>query len=503
MRHWTWLVIVAAISSACSTSEIRIPHSVALVQPDAPYAEAQLLDVGVMLFDAGVPEGEIGQDLLEELLRDGTFVQIRRAEAVMLAVTLTDTLRNSRQWGSVWTTPRFSNAADLNVTAGILQSDGNIVALHVTATDATGRVWLDDDYDLETTAGAYNRQRYPTLDPYQDIFNTIANDLVAIRSELTTGEIANIRTVAELRYANDLSPDAFQGYVEERGNGAYEAVRLPASDDPMVARTRSVRQRERVFFETLDQYYEEFQLEASNSYDGWREFSREDSIRLQEAARAAKLRTALGALTIAMSIAYGSNNNDNLADRLIADAGIYIGGDLLRAGAVRRQERMLYTQSLRELSESFDDDVKPLVVEIQGTQHRLTGTADAQYEEWRRLLQQLFISETGFVPEDISVYAEPAPEPAIAPAAAPGLAPATEAGVAPAAGTEAAPAAGTEASPAAGTEASPAAEVQLVPAAEAPASETPAAPNSVSNPAPGTDAQEATNDAGGGKEADA
>jgi hypothetical protein len=52
-----------------------------------------------------------------------------------------------------------------------------------------------------------------------------------------------------------------------------------------------------------------------------------------------------------------------------------------------------------------------MVVEIQGTQHRLTGTANAQYDEWRSLLRQVFISESGFVPEDVAIYTEPEPEP--------------------------------------------------------------------------------------------
>jgi hypothetical protein len=95
------------------------------------------------------------------------------------------------------------------------------------------------------------------------------------------------------------------------------------------------------------------------------------------------------------------------------------------------------------LSESFDDSVKPLVVEIEGTEHRLTGTADAQYEEWRELLRDLFISETGFEPADIDVYADPLPAP-----------------------------------------------------------ETPAAPDSAANPSSEPEAQEATSDADGGTEAD-
>src|SRR5690606_15939891 len=55
----------------------------------------------------------------------------------------------------------------------------------------------------------------------------------------------------------------------------------------------------------------------------------------------------------------------------------------------------------------FDDEVQPLVVEVQGTEHRLTGTAEAQYHEWRDLLRRLFVSETGFAAEDMNIYIEP------------------------------------------------------------------------------------------------
>ena len=55
----------------------------------------------------------------------------------------------------------------------------------VSAKDSTGRVWLDEDlYEMETAAGAFNRQRYPELDPYQDVFNSIANDLAVAAEKL-------------------------------------------------------------------------------------------------------------------------------------------------------------------------------------------------------------------------------------------------------------------------------------------------------------------------------
>ena len=410
----TLLVLFGATLAACSTQEVKYAHSVPLVAAPASLAEDELLDVAVVIFNSGVPDGEIDRELLEELMRDGTFVNIRRAEAMYMAVNLSETLRKSGHWGSVWVTPRDSTALDLNVRAEILQSDGNVVELHVVAQDATGRVWLNQEYDMETAASSYNRQRYPGIDPYQDVFNEIANDLAALRAGMGAEDIAQIRTIGELRYASELIPEAFGDYLEQSGDGIYEPVRLPAIGDPMLQRMRSVRQREQLFFETLDQNYDNFALQASDSYDGWREYSREDSIRAKEAARAAKLRTGLGALAIALSIAYGQDaDNNSLADAIVRDAGIYIGGDLLRSAATRRQERRLHTQSLQELAESFDDDVKPLVVEVQGTQYRLTGTADAQFQEWQGLLRQLFISETGFVPDDIDVFIEPDPEPEV------------------------------------------------------------------------------------------
>ena len=437
--------VIAAILCGCSTQEVVIAHTVPLsTTAVGTYPESELLDVGILIFEAGVPQGEIEQKVLEELMRDGTYPHIRRAESIFQPVQLRNALERSGHWGAVWVTPRDSTAVDLNVLGEILRSDGYIYALHVRATDSTGRVWLDEDYDMETAARAYNRQYYPTQDPYQDVFNEIANDLAAVRATLDSATIADIHSVSELRFAGALSPEAFGDYIEENRDGNFETVRLPAADDPMFGRIRSVRQREQLFLETLDQYYENFALDAADSYDNWREFTRDDSIRLAEAARAAKLRTTFGALAIALSVAYGGqSDSDALTDVILQNAGVMIGNDLLRSAAVRRQEKRLYTQSLQELSEDFDDTSKTLVVEVQGTQHRLEGTAEAQYEEWQSLLRQMFISETGIVPEEIAIYAEPtvAPGAEAAPAvnlsAAPAAAGSTDSGAAADAGAPA------------------------------------------------------------------
>jgi hypothetical protein len=145
----------------------------------------------------------------------------------------------------------------------------------------------------------------------------------------------------------------------------------------------------------------------------------------------------MGIATIVASIVYGQQSDGQFTDRMLRDALMYVGVDMIRASQVRKQEKQLHTQTLEELSTDFEDDIKPMVVEIQGTQHRLTGTADAQYEEWRNLLKQIFVTESGFVPEDVAIYTEPAieapvelppPAPEAAPESTPEAAPAPEGG---------------------------------------------------------------------------
>ncbi len=409
MRRIGILLLGVVLLSGCSTSVVRVAHSVALVPATETIPEEQLLDVAVAMFNPGVPDGDIDREVLEELIREGTFVQIRRTEARYMTVHLRDTLQKSGHWGAVWVTPEESLVADLQVTAEILHSDGDRVELAVQAIDAAGRVWLDDDYEMSTAAGAYNRQRYPDRDPYQDVFNSIANDLADIQANLSAREAENLRAIAALRFAGDISPEAYGDYLEANRNGTYDLNRLPAENDPQFDRTLRVREREHLFIETLNEHYEGFYQSADDSYNGWREFAREESIAIRELERSSRWRTTLGIASVVASVLYGANSDGDFTSRMLRDAMMYTGMDLIKTAAVRRQEKRLHTEALEELSMSFDDELEPMVVEIQGTQHRLTGTADIQYAEWRDLLLEIYTAETGFIPE-MEIYTEPFPE---------------------------------------------------------------------------------------------
>jgi hypothetical protein len=153
---------------------------------------------------------------------------------------------------------------------------------------------------------------------------------------------------------------------------------------------------------------------------------------------------------------------------------------------VRRQEKQLHIETLEELSVSFEEEVTPLVVEVAGVQHRLTGTAAVQYAEWRDLLRQLYISETGFVPEDVEIYAEPEPVPALEEAAtgAPAEVPADASETTATGEAAAVPAPATETAPA---ETTPAEAAETTPAPQPNADDSSAPPAAATEQADGMD----------------
>ena len=88
--------------------------------------------------------------------------------------------------------------------------------------------------------------------------------------------------------------------------------------------------------------------------------------------------------------------------RGIQHVGISKGLETIIGGITRASEAKIHLQSIKELSESFGSEAAPMVVTVEGEARRLTGTAAAQYESWRRLLKQIYEAETGFS-DDVNV----------------------------------------------------------------------------------------------------
>jgi hypothetical protein len=69
--------------------------------------------------------------------------------------------------------------------------------------------------------------------------------------------------------------------------------------------------------------------------------------------------------------------------------------EAIKSGLGKNTEANISRESLKELGGSFNAEAEPLVVEIEGQTRRLTGTAEERYQEWRRLLREIYSAETG------------------------------------------------------------------------------------------------------------
>jgi len=117
----------------------------------------------------------------------------------------------------------------------------------------------------------------------------------------------------------------------------------------------------------------------------------------------------LGAAALIASI-FAPNSCSSYDSCRIADAarnaGTMGGIAAILSGVKKYADARVHAEALKELTNSFQAEVAPQVVEVEGHTLRLTGTAEDQYREWRKLLKQLYEEETG------SAAAPPPPAPA-------------------------------------------------------------------------------------------
>ena len=149
-------------------------------------------------------------------------------------------------------------------------------------------------------------------------------------------------------------------------------------------------------------------------YHSWRKTAREEAINYRQVRRSANMQKLMGAVILAGSLAVdtdsGGRQSRNI-NRSLQNIGISEGINTIMKGFSRGSEASMHIESIKELSESFGAEAAPMVVNVEGQTRRLTGTAAAQYESWRRLLKEIYEAETGFVETEAPSAPERVAEP--------------------------------------------------------------------------------------------
>jgi hypothetical protein len=378
---------------ACAVEESITAEETHLIVAEAPPDEALLLDIGISEFVDGVPEGNNPEDT-------GIYAEIRSAEARYLPYHLKNTLQGTGHWGAVRVVPSQSAYTDILVSGEIRESDGEFVEIDISVADARGRHWFSKTYAAQTGLSSYSENRDRRQDPYQKVFNDVANDLRIFVKTLPPGDIRELRQVAELKFFADMSPLAYGEHLAKNEKGEISIVRLPAENDPSVDRLRQIRERDRLVVDTLNEHYANFYYGIAIPYHSWRKVTREESINYRQVKRSAMMQTLIGAVVIAGSLAANTSDSSRSQQRMkgqLQNIAIGQGIEAMMSGFTRVSESKIHIESIRELSESFGAEAAPMVVTVEGETRQLTGTAAAQYESWRRLLKDIYEAETGFV----------------------------------------------------------------------------------------------------------
>jgi len=405
----TALVIAAfSLLPACAVNEVITAEETELVVAETPPDEGQLLDIGIVQFAEGIPKDN-------DPAESGVYEEIRSAESRYLAYHLKTTLQATGHWGAVRVIPSRDAFTDVIISAAIEESDGEFITLDVSVGDARGKTWYRKSYSTQTGVSSYSINRDRRQDPYQKVFNDIANDLRAYVATMPPQSITEIRQVSELQFFADMSPQAYGEHLARDEEGILRVVRLPAENDPAVDRLRQIRERDRLVVDTLNEHYANFYYGIAIPYSSWRKTAREESINYRQVKRSAALQTLMGAVVLAGSLAVDTDHGGRQSrsvNRGLQSIGIQQGFETMMRGFTRRSEASMHLESIKELSESFGAEAAPMVVSVEGQSRRLTGTAAAQYESWRRLLKEIYETETGFTETAADSAPERVPEPA-------------------------------------------------------------------------------------------
>jgi hypothetical protein len=350
-----------------------------------------LIDVGITVFES--------QELTEkEEEKQGTNPDIRKAERHFQPYHLKNTLQQSSHWGAVRVLPTEAEGVDVVVRGEIVESNGEHLVLDVDVTDAEGQTWFNKTYEAKATKSSYSGNVPGKKDAFQDLYNTVANDMVVYKEKMSPIEIRKIRTTAKLKFAIDFAPDAFGDYLSKDEEGDIVINRLPSDDDPSIERLERIRERDRMYVDTLNEYYEGFYNEMWPAYESWRSANLTEQTALRQVKKASLYRKVGGALLIALAIALDMSDVQNTGT--LRNVMILAGGAVIVDGVNVSKQAKIHSAALQELSESFGSEMMPVVIEFQDEQYELSGSVEEQYARWRELLRQIYYAETGFGPPD-------------------------------------------------------------------------------------------------------
>jgi hypothetical protein len=231
-------------------------------------------------------------------------------------------------------------------------------------------------------------------DAFQDLYNAIANHMAEYKEGLSDEEIRQIREISKLKFAAKIAKNPYEDYLKTDKKGMVTINRLPADNDPMLERVLKIRERELMYVDVLDEYYEKYYARMFPEYEEWRKTDLTERKAIRAIKKDAVVRKVAGILLMAAAVGLGMG--DVRGTGALQASMVIIGGQVFIEGLNISRETKIHAAAIQELSESFGTEMEPITMEFEGKKYELTGSAEEQYERWQELLRKIYEAETGF-----------------------------------------------------------------------------------------------------------
>jgi hypothetical protein len=352
-----------------------------------PQIDLTPLDVSIPVFDPGIPEDQDKWD------KKGIFPELRRAEARHMAVQLAKALQTSGHWGTVKVVPSEDVVSDLVIYATIDKSTGSEVSIDLEAIDSRGKSILKKNFKYKVEPYFYEDTRNGGKEAYEPVFHMISAELYKKASSLKLKHVQEIKSVTQIRYAQQFAPMAFEGALKETRGPKYKIIRKPAENDPMIARVEMIRLRDQMFIDTVQDTFYDFARNMDDDYLLWRKQYSVEYMAMKKAKAQARTRMIVGALLAVGGAAAAGSSNSSWGQAAAIGAAAS-GVAVISSGVRKNREAKAYRAVVEEMGRSVNSTMASQVVEIEGQTETLTGTIDEQFAQWRTLLGKVYFSET-------------------------------------------------------------------------------------------------------------
>jgi hypothetical protein len=379
------LILFLALSGSAQGAVDKVTSStlVPIRTPSAPIPPEALLDVAIP------PLGD-GLDLTDE--DDTVFPEVRYAETIYFSNQLAKTMEKSGAWGAIRVVPSTDVVMDVYITGTILQSDGETLDIEFEIFDTSGRQWLKERHRQVVGKYTYDRRLKTLADPFQNLYTAIANRMLEVREKMSREEAEDLRQISELRFAREFSPEAFGDHIGEDRNGMLSIKRLPAENDSILERIGMIRERDYLYVDTMQDYYDAFSREMHLPYQDFRRVSYDSVVKSRQLKKRGNRQIIAGIAGILGGI-YGRLQSGNWMAFDGATTAAAAGGFVLKQGLQSKQRAAEQTERVAEMGSSLEAVIAPQVIALEDRTVTLTGTVQSQYGQWREMLHRIYEQE--------------------------------------------------------------------------------------------------------------